>query len=222
MPERRKWSFLIPAAGDGIRLGLGPKAFLEIAGKTMLARVMANAAAISGDVVVGVPAGDAEAVAAAYPDAAIVAGGGTRQETIEKLLERARHTWVMIHDVARPLCSPALIEAVAEKSIETGAAAAFCPVDVPVAIVEGGRIKAHYGAREARLFQSPLAFRADLLRQAYRDAHAAGRLAQSTVELVVASGYDVRVVEGERTNIKITTDLDLALAQVIAARADDA
>lgn len=217
MADRDRWSFLIPAAGEGTRLGRGPKALLDLNGAIMLDRVVEAARGVSGDIVVGVPASEVAAIARRYPDATVMAGGKTRQETVAGLLRRARRDWVIVHDAARPLCTPALIHAVADAAAATGAAAALGPVDVPVAVVEDGLIMAHIRARDARLCQSPLAFRADVLREAYRQVAETGLEAPSTLELVLAAGFVVRAVEGERRNIKITTELDLLLARAILA-----
>lgn len=204
-----------------MRLGLGQKAWIELDGVTMLARVVEAARSVSGDIIVGVPASAVAAAVRRHPDVTVVPGGNSRQETIGALLEHARREWVMVHDAARPLCTPTLMNAVADAAADTGAAAAFGPVDVPVAVVEDGEIKAHIRASDARLCQSPLAFRSDILREAYRQA-AEGKLDMpSTVELVLACGFKVRVVEGDRRNIKITTELDLILGRAILAEDGD-
>jgi 2-C-methyl-D-erythritol 4-phosphate cytidylyltransferase len=221
MIDPNRWSVLIPAAGKGLRLGRGPKALLTLGGVTMLERVVEAARTVTGDIIVGVPASAVSALAHRYRDVTFVAGGPSRQETIAALLERAGRQWVMVHDIARPLCPPELMHAVAAAAEETGAAAAFGPVDVPVATVEDRVVKAHIPARDARLCQSPLAFRADILREAYRRAAEARLTLPSTLELALAAGIAVSVVESDRRNIKITTELDLIFARAILASDDD-
>jgi 2-C-methyl-D-erythritol 4-phosphate cytidylyltransferase len=144
--------------------------------------------------------------------------GATRQDSIRNLLDRARCEWLMVHDVAWPFCSPALMVALAAAASGTGAASAFGPLDVPVAIIEDGLVAGHLGSRRAGLFQSPLAFRRGILARSYARAAASNRQAQSTLELVIDAGYKVRAVPGERTNIKITTADDMALAELLAER----
>ncbi len=222
MTDPTRWSFLIPAAGEGRRLGRGPKALLYLDGATLLDRVIEVAREVSDDIVVGVPAAEVAAIARRYPEATVVAGGASRQATIEKLLRRAGRDWVVVHDAARPLCTVALIRAVADAALGgSGAAAAVDPIDVPVVLVEDGSIKSHIPARRAWTCQSPLAFRAELLRDAYAHAAGAGSEYASTLELVLAAGFGVSAAEGERRNIKITTDADLAVARAILAAGRD-
>ena len=217
MHDRSRWSVLIPAAGNGERIGRGPKIHLAIAGRSFLDCVLAAADGISDDILVAVPRAMAEPATAAA--CTFVVGGATRQETVRILMEQSRHDYLLIHDVARPLCTPDLMRRVADAAAETGAAAAVGPVDVPVALLAEGYIAGARSAASVGIFQTPLAFHRDVLAAAYRHADADQRQAQSTLELVLATGTAVRAVAAERSNFKITTPQDLLMAEALEAAA---
>jgi len=216
MAASASWSVLVPAAGTGERIGRGPKLELTLGGRTFLDRVLEVALGFCDDVIVGVH----ETVESrlTVPGCRFVVGGPTRQETVRRLLDASRREWLVIHDVARPLASPALFGRVAEAAARTGAAAAVGPVDVPVALIDEGCIVGARPAAGVGLFQTPLAFHRDVLAAAYAAAEAEGRAAQSTVELVLAAGTKVVAVPGERSNFKVTTPDDLVLAEALATR----
>ena len=212
------WSFLIPAAGQGLRLGLGPKATVEIAGRSLVEWCLEKAAAISDDVLLAVPEEYVDDFRRTYSECTVIAGGATRQDSIRGLLELAARDWVMVHDVVRPFASATLMQAVAAAAGETGAAGTFGRVDVPVAVISGGLVVDHYSASQVGLCHSPLAFRKDVLIASYVKAAAEQREQQSTIALVMAAGFRICVVEGERGNIKITDLNDLHLARFLASR----
>lgn len=214
MADRRKWSFLIPAAGSGTRAGVGPKVFLKLRGRTFLDWTVTKAMTISDDVVVALPAGVAHDPTSNGPHCRFIQGGDTRQETVKSLVENTNRDWIVIHDVARPFASTDLMKSVVDAAKETGAAAAFGPIDVPIAVISEGKVVGRHTSKEIGLFQSPLAFRREILVAAYN--RAASRQEQSTIELVLAAGFEVRAVTGERNNIKITHPEDLLFARLLA------
>ena len=184
----------------------------------MLDWTVAKAATVSDDVVVALPANVTHNLRGSYPRCRFITGGQTRQETVKALLDQTDRDWIVVHDVARPFASLDLIRAVVDAAAETGAVGAFGPIDVPVAIIADGKVVGRHASSEVGLFQSPLAFRREILLAAYERARNDGRQDQSTVELVLAAGFDVRAVSGERQNIKITHPEDLLLARLLARR----
>jgi 2-C-methyl-D-erythritol 4-phosphate cytidylyltransferase len=206
-------TIMVPAAGGGERLGLGPKAWLELGGRPLLDWVARKALRLSDDVIIAVPQGDMTRAAGHCPACRLMEGSETRQATIERMLSAAQRDWVMIVDVARPFSSMALLSAVLEKAREVGVAGAFIQPDVPVARVAGERVVQDFNRDEVGIFQSPQAFSRTLLADVYDLATASGWQAQSTLQLVLRAGSEVAVVAGEKHNIKITTPEDWYFAQ---------
>lgn len=208
-------AILIPAAGSGQRLGLGPKAWLELSGKSLLGQLAAKARTVAGTVAIAAPPGGAGRVTALCPDCLVIEGKATRQATINALLQACQSPWLLIQDAARPFVSTALMRAVAEAARETGAAGAFLDPEVPVAHLdlEAGLVTAHFPATEVGIFQAPQAFSRPVLEQSI--AAADGWQAQSTMQLVLRAGFRVRSVPGEKSNIKLTTPADWLLAQAL-------
>lgn len=205
-------SVLIPAAGNGLRLGRGPKAFLQVGGRTLLEWTLA-AFRDAAEVLVALPPG-------AEPPKGLKAlfleGGTTRQASVARLLEAASLPLVLVHDVARPFVSRGLVERVLEAARRSGAAVPVLPVPDTLMAPEGeayGRVV----PREAfRLVQTPQGFFTALLREAHAYARRKGLEASDDAQLVQALGYPVALVEGEATAFKITHPQDLVLAEALA------
>ena len=98
-PPARDVTALVLGAGMGLRMGMGPKAFLTYSGETLLERAATAVATYASEIVVGVRPEDeakARALFAGRPHK-IVAGGATRQETVSRLLCHATRAIVLIH-----------------------------------------------------------------------------------------------------------------------------
>ena len=147
---------------------------------------------------------------------ALVAGGDRRQDSVRAGLESlGRCEWVIVHDGARPMVTPALIEQGLREAEETGAAC--CALPVPDTVKESdaaGRIVRTLDRSRLWLAQTPQTFRYDLLMKAH--AQATGE-ATDDAALVEALGVDVRLYQGSPLNLKVTTRDDLALAQALLA-----
>lgn len=206
---------LIPAAGSGTRLGLGPKAFVEVRGKSLLWRSVEALRPLVDEVVVALPDG------LALPpgvEARAIVGGVTRQDSVERLLRATSAEYVLIHDAARPFVPENVVLDLLEAVHETGAAT----VAVPLAdtLVREGR-KGDWGdltPREGlRAVQTPQAFQRELILKAHVQAVADGFAATDDAGLVARSGGRVRLVPGDARLFKVTTPGDLALAEALAA-----
>lgn len=205
---------LIPAAGSGTRLGLGPKAFVEVAGRSLLGRSAAALAPHVAEVLVALPAGlnlpgDVPARA--------VTGGETRQASVLALLRATDAEVVLVHDAARPFLPGAVVGAVIAAAREVGAATAALPVaDTLVRAGPGG----DWGTLTPReglwAVQTPQGFRRDLLLAAHEAALADGFAATDDAGLIARTGGAVRLVPGDARLFKVTTPGDLALAQALA------
>jgi 2-C-methyl-D-erythritol 4-phosphate cytidylyltransferase / 2-C-methyl-D-erythritol 2,4-cyclodiphosphate synthase len=236
---------IIAAGGRGLRVGAArPKQLLAVGGRPILERTVA--AFLSHPeidaVVVALPRDLAEAPpeylhstktftrgdgnAAARPEKSlrIVAGGERRQDSVANAFRAADPTSdvIVIHDAARPFVSADLIARTIAAAAEAGAAvAALQSRDTVKRIADSASpvsgvvpIVAETLPRETiYLAQTPQAFRRDVLAAALAIA------SDATDEAALAekAGHHVRIVDGEATNIKITTADDLAIAEAIAA-----
>lgn len=202
-------SCLIPGAGIGARLGLGPKAFLALHGRPMLCWVVDRALRVADEVLVAVPPTMVDAAAALLPECRVIEGGATRQDSIALLAGAARGDWLIVHDAARPFASQALLQAVLDTARRTGCAGAFLDPEVPVARLRDGLVVEAFARDEVGVFQSPQAFsRANMQAMLACQANAPGWYGQSTIQLALLAGVPVHAVPGEKTNIKITTTED--------------
>jgi 2-C-methyl-D-erythritol 4-phosphate cytidylyltransferase len=146
------------------------------------------------------------------------AGGARRQDSVRLGLERLDPDCeiVVVHDAVRPLVSPALIDRLAEAADRDGAAVAGLPVTDTIKIVAPGRRVRSTPARDSLwAVQTPQAFRVALLREAHARGKKDGVEATDDAMLVERLGKTVAVLEGDPSNIKITTPEDLLLAEAL-------
>ncbi len=207
-------AILIPAAGLGERLALGPKALLELAGKPLLTWVTRKALQLSDDVIVAAPPGYLDQFQELCPGCHCIEGGSTRQQSVANLLDTSTREWVIIADVARPFASSELFHTVLAKARQTGAAGAFLKPDVPVALLDHDQVVQDFQRSEVGIFQAPQAFARKLLSDVHAEANQHNWQEQSTLQLVLRAGKSVGAVPGEKTNIKLTTPEDWQLAQL--------
>ena len=207
---------IVPAAGQGTRLGQGPKAFVVLAGRTLLEHAVATMLAVATRVTVAVPPSDM--VRAEYlvggPSVRVVAGGTRRIDTLRILVDAATSPLLVLHDIVHPFVTAELAQQVIEEARRMGAAAAALP-NVDFLYARDGSPQAAPGAVVA--VQKPVAFRrADIVRGfAAADIVASGGLVPdlSAVDILVLAGLRVAFVAGQTLNYKLTTPEDLALAQ---------
>lgn len=214
---------LIVAAGCGERLGAdGPKALVELAGRTLLQWSVDALRAVSAieEIVIALPAG---------ADAPVgtngVRGGRVRSESVRLALAaaaggRGQEELVLVHDAARPLLSAQLAQATigaleADERIDAVIAAA--PMTDTVKRVTDGVVSETLDRSELWAVQTPQVFRRTALERALDVSDEV--LAQATDDawLIERAGGRVGVVESSRENLKVTTPLDLAVAEMLLA-----
>jgi 2-C-methyl-D-erythritol 4-phosphate cytidylyltransferase / 2-C-methyl-D-erythritol 2,4-cyclodiphosphate synthase len=205
---------LIVAAGKGTRSGrLRPKQYELLRGKPILRWSAEAFAAHPVTVVIG--PGQEELYAAALPDGqAPVTGGARRQDSVRLGLEalaKDAPDFVLIHDAARPLVSPAVIGNVVT-ALEAGAAGAVPMLALADTLRrKEGDVWLTIPRDNLYRAQTPQGFRfADIL-AAHREF--ADRDVTDDVEIAALAGIKVEAVAGEETNLKITTEKDFALAE---------
>lgn len=219
---------LLLAGGDGNRFGAEvPKQFVRLAGEPILVRTLRTVAAAGIDQLIVVAHPDwlertADLIAAAgLPiDGYVVAGGSTRNESTRNgllALDAAPDDIILVHDAVRPLVP---LEVIA-RSIEPIAQGRADSTDtvIPSAdtlvIVEGERVVEIPDRSRYRRGQTPQVFRAGILSQAYAAAAAAGDLrATDDCSLVLryVPGARILAVAGDEVNLKITTRIDMVMA----------
>ena len=156
----------------------------------------------------------------------IVAGGARRQDSIANAFNAAGTTTdvIVIHDAARPFASADLIARTIAAAAESGAAVAAVQSRDTVKRTDrapaiSGRTVIETIPRDTiYLAQTPQAFQRDVLRRALEIGGRDGVHATDEAALVELAGLPVRLVEGEASNIKITTPEDMVLGDAIAAR----
>ena len=210
------------AAGKGTRVGARQnKAYLAIAGRPLLSYALApfiESPSID-QIVLVVGAGEEERAATLVAEAAkvvqIVHGGVRRQDSALTGVKAAEGRIVLIHDVARPFPSRALIDRVIEGARKHGACVPVIPaVDTLRHRDQDGFLLSRPIEREGLLqMQTPQGFERGLI---YRCFEASDKTYTDDAGAVLAQGAPVWTVSGEPTNLKVTTGADLALAEAIA------
>jgi 2-C-methyl-D-erythritol 4-phosphate cytidylyltransferase len=226
MPE--KVVAIIPAAGQGVRMGHNKKQFLELSGFPIFLHTTRRFAASPeiAQIILACPTGDVSAVEKRLSveplgkKVTIVAGGDRRQDSVESGFRALPQDTdlVAVHDAVRPLITPALISAVIQEATRTGAAIlGILSVDT-VKQVERTRILGTIPRDRIVLAQTPQVFRYAILRQAYAKAREDQFIGTDEAALVEHLGVEITVVPGSERNIKITKPSDLELAQFYLAQ----
>lgn len=213
----------ILGAGSASRAGVD-KVLADLGGQPVLAWSLAAGAAARcfDEVVVVVPAGGLAAVERVVreraPHARVIAGGATRTASAWAALDAAKAADVIvIHDAARPFAPPSLFARCVEIAAAEGTAVAGLPLaDTVRRADEAGAALEEVARQGLWSVQTPQAFRRDLLERAR--AAAGERAFGDDAAALVAAGIVVRMVPGERRNLKITTFEDLAYARELVAK----
>ena len=218
-------SAIIVAAGKGERLAGGKdKPFVSLGGQTLLSyslalfeKVPEVAAVIL--VVAEKRRKDAGLLVSRHnfrKVKRIVAGGTIRQKSVENGLAviAAETRTVLIHDAARPFVSEKKVKELIRKGRKS-AVIPVLPVSDTLKEIEAGRVLRTLDRRCFYTVQTPQAFPKDIILTAYRQAKDTGLVGTDDASLLEAAGFPVEIIEGEKTNIKITYPEDLLAAEAI-------
>ena len=147
----------------------------------------------------------------------VVRGGDSREESVLRAALEAdpRTELLAVQDGARPLVTPALIDAVAEKAARCNAAAPAIPVKDTIKVAADGTVRETLDRGTLRAIQTPQIFEADLLKAALQSALEAGAELTDDCSAVERLGKVVYLVEGDEANLKITTPLDMTIAAAL-------
>ena len=148
---------------------------------------------------------------------AVVVGGKSRVESVQlglnALSDKVR--LAAVHDGARPFASWQMIDRVIRAANSYGAAAPGIPVKDTIKEVTGGVVKNTPDRSALRAIQTPQVFDFDLLRGALKKAVLEGAQITDDCSAVENMGMSVKIVEGDERNIKITTPMDLKIAELL-------
>ncbi|GAC1366431.1 MAG: 2-C-methyl-D-erythritol 4-phosphate cytidylyltransferase [Actinomycetota bacterium] len=215
---------VVLAGGASVRLAAAiPKPFRQLGGRPMLdysLSAFAGATSVTSIVVV-LPASLLGAMTDSLLSApkvrAVTAGGPSRQESLLRGLAVIPDdaSVVAVHDAARPLITPGIIDRVVA-GVSEGFSGAVCAIPLDDAIKRVGEGDEILGPRSrVGLWraQTPQVFRRDCLETALAQAIAAGVVCDDCSEMATRAGYRVRVVQGDPRNVKVTRPGDLELCE---------
>ena len=204
-------SVILLAGGVGCRFcGVVPKQFVDLCGKPLALHSFALFQQLPVELVV--------VVAAEYRhlfgDVLFANPGARRQDSMANGLQRCSREWILVHDSARPFVSRDMVERLYQAAQETGAATTGMPITATVKQV-GDRSFVEKTLDRTRLWeiQTPQMVHRSLLLKGL----ALQKEVTDDVSLAELVGCPVRVIEGSRRNLKVTSPEDLLLARVLHA-----
>ena len=214
---------VIVAAGSASRMGGIDKVMADLGGEPMIVRTVRafqNCDAIASIVIV-----TREDLIRPISDlcrdmkkvAAVVAGGKSRQESVHLGLNALPKGTKLaaVHDGARPLVSWQVIDRVVRAANTYGAAAPAIPVKDTIKVVQGGLVKETPDRSSLMAVQTPQVFDFDLLRGALKKAEEDGTQVTDDCSAVERTGMIIKIVEGVERNLKVTTPIDLKIAELL-------
>jgi 2-C-methyl-D-erythritol 4-phosphate cytidylyltransferase len=212
---------LLVAAGRGERLGTGgPKAFVMLGGRPMLEWSIDALSKVDEveRIVVALPPG-----VTAPAGTVGVTGGAERSHSVRAALREAGGAdVVLVHDAARPMVTPEIVQdcldALAAHDCDGAIAAA--PVTDTIKESSGEEVVRTLDRSRLWAVQTPQAFTRQALERALDRDEAALAGATDDASLVESDGGTVRLVPAPRENLKVTTPLDLRVAELLLSERD--
>ena len=219
----KKCGAVIVAAGSASRMGGIDKVMAPLGGEPMILRTVRtfqNCGAIKEIVIVTredliLPI--TELCGGFDKVRAVVRGGDSRQASVKLGLSAFTDKMELaaVHDGARPLVSEAVIDRTIRAAHTYGGAAPVVPVKDTIKVFEGGFIASTPDRETLRAVQTPQVFDLDLLRGALEKADKDGAAVTDDCSAVERLGLKIRLVEGEERNLKVTTPMDLKIAEML-------
>ena len=225
-----KVHFLIPAAGMGRRMGGSRnKVLLTLFERPLIAWTLLAAQAADPIRWIGLiskPADqpDLRDIVAGLPltkPVVFITGGETRQESVYNGLQAlpAEAKQVLIHDGARCLATPELFNRCVDALQTCQGFIAAVPVKDTIKVVDANQfIQDTPDRSQLWAAQTPQGFQVDILKQCHEKGRQLGWEVTDDAALFEKCGLPVRIVPGEETNLKITTPVDLAIAEWILSQ----
>lgn len=214
---------VIVAAGNASRMGGIDKVMALLDGEPMIVRTVRtfqNCDAVKEIVVVTredlIP--KISSMCGKYDKVrAVVVGGKDRAESVKNGLSMfsGKVKLAAIQDGARPLITEAVIDRTIRAAHTYGAAAPAVPMKDTIKVVEGGIVSSTPDRSTLKAIQTPQVFDVDLLKAALKKAFQEGAAITDDCSAVELMGFKVKIVEGDERNIKVTTPMDLRIAQML-------
>ena len=148
---------------------------------------------------------------------AVVVGGKDRAESVKNGLRMLSNKVKLaaVQDGARPLITEAVIDRTIRAAHTYGAAAPAIPVKDTIKVVAGGIVSSTPDRSTLKAIQTPQVFDYDLLQGALKKAFEDGAAITEDCSAVELLGFKVKIVEGDERNIKVTTPMDLKIAELL-------
>lgn len=214
---------VIVAAGSASRMGGIDKVMAALGGEPMIARTVRafqQCGAIADIVIVTRPdlIRPISALCVRMDKVRmVVAGGQSRQESVALGLNALPKgvELAAVHDGARPLITDAVIDRTVRAANSYGAAAPAVPVKDTIKVVRGGLVTDTPDRASLQAVQTPQVFDFDLLRGALKKAAEDAAAVTDDCSAVERLGMAVKIVEGDERNLKVTTPMDLKIAEML-------
>ena len=227
--DRGSVDAVVVAAGSSTRMAGFDKLAAPLLGRPLLAwtlDALAAASSVQRLVVVAAPSRVDDLAAQPWlrsHDATVVAGGARRQESVAAGVAATGSAVVLVHDGARPLVTPSLVDRVAAAAADDGAAIPTMPVSETLKRVSAGRVGETVDRSGLAAAQTPQGARRALLEEAWARFPASGpREFSDEAALLEAAGISVTAVPGEASNLKVTVPEDLERAEALLASREGA
>lgn len=216
-----KYAVLV-AGGKGLRMGTAlPKQFLPLQGKPILYHTIHAFKTAFPDIqlILVLPQDQisyTQIVLQSFPerlDITVVSGGETRYHSVQNGLKAVgENSIVFVHDGVRPLVSADLIQRCYHQAVEKGSAIPAVAVTDSMRIIEDDDSRP-VDREYMRIIQTPQTFRSDIIIPAFQQAYQNSFTDEATV--VESFGANIYLIEGERSNIKVTTPEDMIIAEAL-------
>lgn len=223
-----KLAVIIPAAGSGTRMGSSkPKPFIILGDKQIIWHTINVFLKLDNVIQIIIPTskewlGEVEVICESLPKSKVhfdvIAGGSERQFSIQNGLKFLRDDvdLVAVHDAIRPFIDRDLIKKTCKKASSYGGAIVGVPVKDTIKKVEQNQSIIETPDRNTLWqAQTPQIFRKELLTKAYYSATEEDFFGTDDASLVERIGGDIKIVKGDRKNLKITYPIDLKIAEMI-------
>ena len=219
----KKCGAVIVAAGSASRMGGIDKVMADLQGEPMILRTVRTFAQCDciGEIVVVTRQDLIPAITALCRDfakvKAVVSGGSSRQESVQLGLNALSKDVKLaaIHDGARPLVTWQVIDRAVRAAHSFGAAAPAIPVKDTIKVVKEGLVVDTPDRATLQAVQTPQVFDFDLLRGALKKAEEDKAQVTDDCSAVERMGMSIKIVEGDEENLKVTTPMDLKIAEMI-------
>jgi 2-C-methyl-D-erythritol 4-phosphate cytidylyltransferase len=212
---------LIQAAGQGERLGMGPKAFVMLGEKTLLEHSVEALLPFVSRVIIAVAPRDLARAQALISNEKVcwIEGGDSRSQTTRRLIYSSIAPWILLHDVVHPFAEHEMIKKLLEMAFENQIAAPGIP---NTAFLYTSAGKPLHPPGDVIVGQKPVALSRSLALATYEKFDQLSEIKDpSLLQVLELAGVTTNFVLGDSTNIKITTIGDLVLAKALKKQKHD-